>query len=298
MTSIFDWMAAARPKTLGAAIAPVAVGCALAAKITGKLDWTLALCTLGSCGALQIATNFFNDALDSIKGADTNERIGPRRITASGAASAGSVKGAAWLMLVLATLLAVPLFEARGLPILFIGIPSLYFSFGYTGGPLPLAYRGLGELFVILFFGLIAVTGTAFVQTGEWYVAAVVAGFQIGCLSTVLIAVNNLRDVNEDRQTGKRTLAVRLGVGFARAEIVLLIIAAHAVGFYWVGQGWERAFTLPLVTLPIGLFVAWRVIAEPPSRGHNRLLAMSGGQLLIFAALMCWGILKAKDAMP
>lgn len=298
MTSIFDWMAAARPKTLGAAIAPVAVGCALAAKITGKLDWTLALCTLGSCGALQIATNFFNDALDSIKGADTHERIGPRRITASGAASAGSVKGAAWLMLVLATLLAVPLFEARGLPILFIGIPSLYFSFGYTGGPLPLAYRGLGELFVILFFGLIAVTGTAFVQTGEWYVAAVVAGFQIGCLSTVLIAVNNLRDVNEDRQTGKRTLAVRLGVGFARAEIVLLIIAAHAVGFYWVGQGWERAFTLPLVTLPIGLFVAWRVIAEPPSRGHNRLLAMSGGQLLIFAALMCWGILKAKDAMP
>lgn len=298
MTSIFDWMAAARPKTLGAAIAPVAVGCALAAKITGKLDWTLALCTLGSCGALQIATNFFNDALDSIKGADTHERIGPRRITASGAASAGSVKGAAWLMLVLATLLAVPLFEARGLPILFIGIPSLYFSFGYTGGPLPLAYRGLGELFVILFFGLIAVTGTAFVQTGEWYVAAVVAGFQIGCLSTVLIAVNNLRDVNEDRQTGKRTLAVRLGVGFARAEIVLLIIGAHAVGFYWVGQGWERAFTLPLVTLPIGLFVAWRVIAEPPSRGHNRLLAMSGGQLLIFAALMCWGILKAKDAMP
>jgi 1,4-dihydroxy-2-naphthoate polyprenyltransferase len=298
MTSIFDWIAAARPKTLGAAIAPVAVGCALAAKITGKLDWTLALCTLGSCGALQIATNFFNDALDSIKGADTHERIGPRRITASGAASAGSVKAAAWLMLVLATLLAVPLFEARGLPILFIGIPSLYFSFGYTGGPLPLAYRGLGELFVILFFGLIAVTGTAFVQTGEWYVAAVVAGFQIGCLSTVLIAVNNLRDVNEDRQTGKRTLAVRLGVGFARTEIALLIIVAHASGLYWVDQGWERAFTLPLVTLPIGLFLVWRVIAEPPSRGHNRLLAMSGVQLLIFASLMCWGILKAKDVMP
>ena len=298
MTSIFDWIAAARPKTLGAAIAPVAVGCALAAKITGKLDWTLALCTLGSCGALQIATNFFNDALDSIKGADTHERIGQRRITASGAASAGSVKAAAWLMLVLATLLAVPLFEARGLPILFIGIPSLYFSFGYTGGPLPLAYRGLGELFVILFFGLIAVTGTAFVQTGEWYVAAVVAGFQIGCLSTVLIAVNNLRDVNEDRQTGKRTLAVRLGVGFARTEIALLIIVAHASGLYWVDQGWERAFTLPLVTLPIGLFLVWRVIAEPPSRGHNRLLAMSGVQLLIFASLMCWGILKAKDVMP
>ena len=298
MPHLLDWIAAARPKTLGAAIAPVVVGCALAAKISGKFDWWLAFCTLGSCGALQIATNFFNDALDSIQGADTQARIGPRRITASGAASAGAVKIAAWLMLAVATLLAVPLFEARGLPILFIGIPSLYFCFGYTGGPVPLAYRGLGELFVILFFGFVAVTGTAFVQTGEWYEAAVVAGFQIGCLSTVLIAINNLRDVAEDGQTGKKTLAVRFGVGFARAEIVLLIVAAHAAGIYWFQQGWPRAFTLPLITLPIGFFVAWRVIAEPPSRGHNRLLAMSGAQLLAFAALMCWAIIKARDVMP
>ncbi|OYW71052.1 MAG: hypothetical protein B7Z37_28805, partial [Verrucomicrobia bacterium 12-59-8] len=121
MTSLFDWISAARPKTLGAAIAPVAVGCALAAKISGTFNWTLALCTLGSCGALQIATNFFNDALDSIKGADTQARIGPRRNTASGAAPARTVTIAAWLMLGVATLLAVPLFQARGLPILFIG---------------------------------------------------------------------------------------------------------------------------------------------------------------------------------
>ncbi|MBE2282498.1 MAG: 1,4-dihydroxy-2-naphthoate octaprenyltransferase [Prosthecobacter sp.] len=298
MASLFDWIAAARPKTLGAAIAPVVVGSALGAKICGHFDLVLAACTLGSCVALQIATNFFNDALDSIKGADTHARIGPRRITAAGQAAAGTVKNAAWLMLLVATLLALPLFEARGLPIVFIGLPSLYFCFGYTGGPVPLAYRGLGELFVILFFGFVAVTGTAFVQTGEWYEAALVAGFQIGCLSTVLIAINNLRDVEEDRQTGKRTLAVRLGIGFARAEIVLLILAAHAAGFYWFQQGWERAFTLPLATLPIGLFVAWRVIAEPPSRGHNRLLAMSGAQLIAFSALMSWAIIKAKDVMP
>lgn len=298
MASLFDWIAAARPKTLGAAIAPVVVGCALAEKIAGKFDWTLALCTLGSCGALQIATNFFNDALDSIKGADTQARIGPRRITAAGRADAGTVKIAAWMMLGLATLLALPLFETRGLPILLIGLPSLYFCFGYTGGPVPLAYRGLGELFVILFFGLVAVTGTAFVQSGEWYEAAVVAGFQIGCLSTVLIAINNLRDVDEDRRSGKKTLAVRLGVGFARGEIVLLIVAAHVAGFYWVLHGWQRAFTLPLATLPIGLFVVWRVIVEPPGRGHNRLLAMSGVQLLAFAALMSWAIVKARDVMP
>lgn len=297
MPHLFDWITAARPKTLGAAIAPVVVGCALAAKISGTFHWTLALCTLGSCGALQIATNFFNDALDSIKGADTEARIGPRRITASGAASARTVNIAAWLMLGIATLLALPLFQARGLPILFIGLPSLYFCFGYTGGPMPLAYRGLGELFVILFFGFIAVTGTAFVQTGEWYEAAVVAGFQIGCLSTVLIAINNLRDVAEDAQTGKKTLAVRFGITFARAEIVLLIVAAHAAGVYWFQQGWPRVFSLPLITLPIGLFVAWRVIVEPPSRGHNRLLAMSGMQLLLFAALMCWAIVHSREVM-
>lgn len=296
MPHLFDWIAAARPKTLGAAIAPVAVGCALAEKITGHLNWLLALCTLGSCIALQIATNFFNDALDSIKGADTAARIGPRRITASGAPP-GQVKAAAWFMLVIATVLALPLLQARGMPIIYIGIPSLYFCFGYTGGPLPLAYRGLGELFVILFFGFVAVTGTAFVQTGEWYISAIVAGFQIGCLSTVLIAINNLRDVAEDRGSNKRTLAVRFGVGFAKVEILLLILAAHAAGGYWVDEGWDRAFTLPLATLPLGLFVAWRVLVEPPSRGHNRLLAISGAQLLVFAFLLCWGITKGADAM-
>lgn len=298
MASIFDWIAAARPKTLGAAIAPVAVGCALAVKFTGKLDWTLAFCTLGSCVALQIATNFFNDALDAIKGADTSARLGPQRITAAGRAGARAVKRVACLTLLLAVAFALPLFDARGLPILLIGIPSLYFCFGYTGGPAPLAYWGLGELFVVLFFGFVAVAGTCFVQTGEWYLAALVAGFQIGCLSTVLIAINNLRDIDEDRRTGKKTLAVRLGAGFARVEIALLIAAAHAAGYYWAQYGWLRAFTQPLITLPIGLFVAWRVAVEPPGRTHNRLLALSGMHLLAFAALLCWAIVKARDVMP
>jgi 1,4-dihydroxy-2-naphthoate octaprenyltransferase len=297
MASLFDWIAAARPKTLGAAIAPVAVGWALAAKVAGKVDTKLALYTLGSCMALQVATNFFNDALDSIKGADTKARIGPLRITASGRASPSTVKLAAWVMLGLATLLAMPLFELRGLPILAIGLPSLYFCFGYTGGPVPLAYRGLGELFVILFFGFVAVTGTVFVLMGEWLVHSLVAGFQIGCLSTVLIAINNLRDAAEDRRTGKNTLAVRFGTGFARAEIVLLIVLAHACGFYWFKEGWEQAFTMPLATLPIGLFVSWRVLVETPGPGHNRLLAISGVQLLAFAGMMCLGILRSADVM-
>ena len=297
MASLFDWIAAARPKTLGAAIAPVAVGWALAAKVAGKADTKLALCTLGSCMALQVATNFFNDALDSLTGADTRARIGPRRITASGRASPAAVQFAAWAMLALAALLALPLLQLRGAPILAIGLPSLYFCFGYTGGPVPLAYRGLGELFVILFFGLVAVTGTVFVLTGEWLEYGLVAGIQIGCLSTVLIAINNLRDAAEDALTGKRTLAVRFGTRFARAEIVLLILAAHAAGFYWFQQGLEQAFTMPLVTLPIGLFVGGRILVQAPGPGHNRLLAISGVHLLLFAGMLCWGILRSAEVM-
>jgi 1,4-dihydroxy-2-naphthoate octaprenyltransferase len=288
MASLREWILAARPKTLGAAIAPVFAGFHIGAALGGTpLDWRLLAFTLGSTLALQIATNLFNDALDYRQGKDTSARLGPVRITASGAASADAVMLAGWLSLALAAALSLPLIEARGLPIVIIGIPSLYFCYGYTGGPAPLAYRGLGELFVILFFGLIAVTGSAFVQTGEWLVGGVVGGVQIGCLSTVLIAINNLRDLAEDTATGKRTLAVRFGPTFARAEITLLILAAHAAGLYWWENGRPLALTLPLACLPPGLFLILRLWTTEPGPAYNKLLALSGLQLLLFAALLC-----------
>lgn len=290
MLKVADWIQAARPKTLGAAIAPVLVGSFIGWRLGGQMNWALMFYTLGSCMALQVATNWFNDALDFKQGKDTAARVGPRRITAAGVVSADSVMMAGFLMLGVAIALSIPLIVARGLPILIIGIPSLYFCYGYTGGPAPLAYRGLGELFVILFFGFIAVTGSAFVQCGEWLVGALVAGLQIGCLSTVLIAVNNLRDLEEDRSTGKRTLAVRLGKTFGRIEITLLILIAYGIGFYWWDTGFERAFTVPLAVLPLGLFLLLLLWRTPPGPGYNRLLAMGGAQLLLFAGLFCWGI--------
>lgn len=287
---LFEWIAAARPKTLGAAIAPVVVGSVLGWKISGQWSTWLLLCTLASTLALQIATNWFNDVLDFMKGADTQARLGPRRITASGVMSPRAVMTAAWLMLALAALMAIPLIQARGVAIIVIGIPSLYFCYGYTGGPMPLAYRGLGELFVILFFGFVAVTGSAFVQSGEWLEGGLVAGFQVGCLSTVLIAINNLRDHAEDRSTGKRTLAVRFGITFARLEITALILLAHLAGLYWWQHDFPRAFTVPLAVVPVGLFLILRIWTQPPGPGYNRLLALSGMQLLLFAALFCWGV--------
>ncbi|MBB5038031.1 1,4-dihydroxy-2-naphthoate octaprenyltransferase [Prosthecobacter dejongeii] len=287
---LFDWIAAARPKTLGAAIAPVVVGSVLGWKISGQWSTWLLLCTLGSTIALQVATNWFNDALDFMKGADTQARVGPRRITAAGVMSPRTVMTAAWGMLGVAVLLSLPLIQARGWAIVVIGVPSLYFCYGYTGGPMPLAYRGLGELFVILFFGFVAVLGSAFVQSGEWLVAGLVAGFQIGCLSTVLIAINNLRDQAEDRTTGKRTLAVRFGVTFARVEITALIILAHLAGLYWWENDFPRALTVPLAVVPVGLFLILKIWVLPPGPAYNRLLALSGMQLLLFAALFCWGV--------
>ena len=293
---ITPWLLAARPKTLGAAIAPVLVGSTLGWKISGQFCIWLALATLGSCVCLQIATNLFNDALDSIKGSDTKERLGPVRITASGMMPAKTVMKAAAIVLALAALLAVPLFTYRGWPIIAIGIPSLWFCYGYTGGPMPLAYRGLGELFVVIFFGLVAVTGSAFVQSGHWHFEAIIAGLQIGMLSTVLIAINNLRDIEEDTKTGKRTLAVRFGKRFARIEIGLLLAIPFIINAYWGQLGWSATMNwLWPLTLLAGIILS-RVIRNEPSESYNKILAMAGALLVLFSIVWCVGIISTPHA--
>lgn len=279
------WLLAARPKTLPAAVVPVWLGSVLAWMLDQAFSPWLTACTLGSAVAIQVATNLFNDAIDFGKGADTEKRLGPVRITASGMASPRSVVVAGAAALVVAVGLAFPLVLARGWPILAIGLPSLYFSFGYTGGPVPLAYRGLGELFVILFFGLVAVAGTFFVQTGRWGVESAMLGLQVGALSTALIAVNNLRDIEEDRRSGKRTLAARFGLRFGRVEIATLMLAPHALGVFWVTSGRPMLFLLPLLAAPLALHLIFQVSRFPPGPVYNRVLALSGAQLILFGAL-------------
>jgi 1,4-dihydroxy-2-naphthoate octaprenyltransferase len=294
MNRLTPWLLAARPKTLGAAIAPVLVGSVLGWKLSGQFCIWLMLATLGACMCLQIATNLFNDAIDSLKGSDTKERLGPVRITASGMMPAKTVLWAAVSVLGLATLLSIPLVLYAGWPIIAIGIPSLWFCYGYTGGPMPLAYRGLGEFFVVLFFGLIAVTGSAFVQSGQWHFEAVIAGLQIGMLSTVLIAINNLRDIEEDTKTGKRTLAVRFGKYFARIEIAALLAAAHVLGCYWVvNVGWTWAGYLPAFTVVIAILIICGVLSWEPSARYNKLLAGAGLHLLLFSVLFAVGVWMA-----
>jgi len=279
------WLLATRPKTLPAALVPVWAATALVEAL-GR-PWSLALAVATAFGALfiQIATNFFNDAIDAEKGADTERRTGPVRATASGLLSRRQVLAGGVLCLALAAVCGVPLVLAAGWPILVIGGLSCYFAWGYTGGPLPLAYRGLGELFVLLFFGLIAVAGTVFVQLREWRLEALLLGLQVGLLSTVLISINNLRDREEDALSGKRTLAVRWGPKPARLMIWLEIKLAALLGIGWLflGLPWLVLATLPLWSL--GLRIGWGALTMPEGAGMNRLLALAALQLLAFAGL-------------
>lgn len=274
---------ATRPKTLPAAVVPVWLGSVLAWKSTGTWSPWLALCTLGSAVAIQIASNFFNDAIDARKGADTAARLGPQRVTATGLLPSAFVMAMGAVSLLIAAALAWPLIAARGWPILAIGLPSLYFSFGYTGGPFPLAYRGLGEGFVMLFFGWIAALGTVFVQTGEWEVNAILLGTQVGAVSTALIAINNLRDAAEDAITGKRTLAVRFGVVWAQWETAILLLVPFLLGCLWWLVGHSGFALGPMLALPVASGVARRVLREPPGPSHNLLLAKAGATLVLFA---------------
>ncbi len=284
------WILAARPKTLSAAAAPVIAGAAAAA---GEGSFTLwpALFALLGAGAIQVGTNFFNDALDYEKGADTSERLGPVRVTQTGLIPRRRVMLAGFLSMGLALLFGIPLVIRGGLPILVLGLVSLLLGYAYTGGPLPLAYKGLGEVFVFLFFGLAATGGVYYLETGRIDAPAILAGAQAGLLATALLAVNNLRDHEEDRRTGKLTLAARFGLTFGRWEIAFLCFSPFLLGALWFPQGRNPAAFLPLFSLPLALSVTLAVFRTPPSRAYNRILARTAALQLAFTLLLSAGLL-------
>jgi 1,4-dihydroxy-2-naphthoate octaprenyltransferase len=284
------WILAARPRTLGAAIIPVLAGGALAIS-TSAFDLLVSALILACAVLIQIATNFFNDAIDHVKGADTDQRLGPTRVTSAGLLPARRVMTGAFLALTLAALLAIPLVLRGGGIILLIGILSLLFAYAYTGGPFPLAYLGLGEIFVILFFGLIAVAGTFYLNALAFSAAAILAGLQIGLHSSVLLAVNNLRDLETDRAANKRTLAARLGLAFARRENASLVIAPFVLGLLWLPLGYLWALLLPLITLPLAWWLARACLAATPDRSVNQLLAQAAALHAAFGLLLALAFL-------
>lgn len=280
------WLMALRPKTLTAAVVPVVVATALVKSEGHDVLWWVSAFALLSATLIQIGTNFVNDAIDFKKGADTEKRIGPQRVTQSGLLTPKQVMAGGLLCFLVALLLGIPLVIHGGWPIVGIGVVSLILGYAYTGGPFPLAYKGLGDLFVILFFGVIAVGGTYYLHTHDWSMNALIAGIQVGFLSTVLIAINNLRDAPQDALVNKKTLAVRFGVGFARFEIAFLVIASFLFGAFWLFHDRLWAAVIPLLLLPLAFKLLRGVYAHEPSPIFNQFLAASAKLHLFFGVAL------------
>ena len=288
MSTMSVWIGAARLRTLPAAIVPVVVGTAVAAA-SGGVAWAPAGAALLGAIAIQIGTNFANDVFDAEKGADGPDRIGPVRAVSAGLISATAMRRAMIVAFGVAALFGLYLVHVAGWPIVAIGVASILSGIAYTGGPWPLGYHGLGDVFVMLFFGFVAVCGTAYVQVGHVPCLAVWAAIPVGALATGILVVNNLRDRHQDVRVSKRTLAVRFGRGGAIAEYVALLALAYAVPIALAAGGRTWAL-LPLATLPLAGARLRALLAASDGPDFNRLLAATGQLLLAHGVLFAVGL--------
>lgn len=283
------WVLATRPKTLPAAVAPVLVGMAVAHAI-GKFALLPALGALLGAMLIQIGTNLANDYFDFKKGADTHERLGPMRVTQAGLIDEAAVRNAMIGTFAASALVGVYLVAVGGWPILVIGILSILSGIAYTGGPFPLGYHGLGDLFVFIFFGLVAVCGTVWVQALEWSWLALISSVPVGLLSVAILIVNNYRDRHTDVKAGKRTLAVRLGGKLTRWQYGVTLAFAYIVPVVQVALGHLSPFALlPLITLPLAVRL-FRDFISLNGSDLNPVLERTAKLLVIFSALYALGI--------
>jgi len=283
------WLLAARPKTLTAAIVPVAVGTACA-HAAGGVVLGPALAALFGAIAIQIGTNFANDVFDFEKGADDASRVGPTRAVAAGLLTPMQMRVGMIASFAAAALAGTYLITVGGWPILVIGVLSIASGVAYTGGPYPLGYHGLGDLFVMVFFGFVAVVGTLWVQVQEVSALALWASIPIGALATAILVVNNLRDRHGDERVGKRTLAVRFGRRGAVAEYALLLAAAYVTPIVILATGAAGWPVLaPLLTAPMALLYLSRV-ARRQGELLNPLLGATAKLLLLFGLLFTIGL--------
>ncbi len=285
------WWSAARPATLWAAVAPVCVGTA-AALYAGCFSPTVALAALLGAIWIQIGTNFTNDLQDFLKGADTEERIGPRRAVQAGWVSPLQMSVATTIAFALATLCGLYLVLQAGVVVILIGVASIAAGVAYTAGPKPLAYVGLGDVFVLVFFGPVAVVGTVWVQCRRAPELAWWLGVAAGLLSTAILVVNNLRDRETDELAGKRTLAVRFGERFTRAQYLACVVGAYAiVGVACVRLGrFEPA--LCLLSAPRALSAVLGVY-RADGQALNPWLGATARLLLLFCPLVSDGLMIA-----
>lgn len=290
---VLPWWWAIRPKTLLVSLSPIIVGTALAAMHVAHINWLLAISAWCAVFFLQVGTNLVNDVLDFSKGADTAQRLGPQRMTQAGLLSMRQVFWGGVGCFVLALLCGIPLVMAGGWPFVAVLVASVICGYCYTGGPYPLAYLGLGDLFAFLFFGPIGVSAVYFLQTHTVDAFAILAGVQLGLLTAVPNAINNLRDIDTDRLVHKRTLAVRFGSKFACWEISLLTVLAFLIGSFWIFFDHAMMAILPLVAAPLAYQNLIAILQTAPSVRYNLFLARSAQVQLLFALFLAIGALMS-----
>jgi 1,4-dihydroxy-2-naphthoate octaprenyltransferase len=287
--SLRAWLLASRPATLTAALVPVMVGTAVAA-VTGGVRARPALAALFGAFMLQITSNFANDVFDHEKGADTEERLGPTRAVQSGLLTARQVRIGMMTTIALGFASGIYLTSVAGWPIVAIGLASIASAVAYTGGPYPLGYHGLGDVFVMAFFGFVAVCGTVFVQTGAVPPLAWLASVPIGAIATSVLVVNNVRDRDTDVKAGKRTLAVRFGRRAGLVEYGGLLAVAYAapiVAALAFGRG--PLVLLPLASLPIAVRLV-RAVSATTGKALNACLVGTARLLLVYGVLFAAGL--------
>ena len=283
------WVIASRPKTMTAAIAPVLLGSALA-YYESAFDIITFLFILVSACLIQLGTNFTNDLFDYIKGTDNNDRLGPKRAMQAGLISTSEMKKAIFIVFSLSICFGFYLALLGGWVIVGIGLVSILFAILYTGGPYPLAYNGLGDVFVFIFFGLIAVSGTYYLYTDYFSINSFIIGSSAGCLATAILVVNNLRDVDNDKECGKNTLAVYCGKKFTQFEYLLLMIIAYIIPIYIsIYLGNKASIYIVYFTLPISIRLIIDVFYKNNSM-LNETLEATAKLLLLYSLLFSFGL--------
>lgn len=292
--NIREWFWATRPKTLATAIVPFLAGTFLAVAQGVSIEWPLLVFCWLSAICIQIGTNITNDAYDFRRGTDHSEVLGPQRATRAGMLegrlSFDDVLGVGLGFFAAALLFGVPLMLHGGWVVVAVLAFSVLAGYLYTGGSYPLAYHGLGDLFVIIFYGFVATNAAYWLQAGEINSYSLLLSIQIGCLCTSMIAINNLRDVVDDAKSAKRTLPVRFGVAFGKAEIAAMLLIPLFANLLWP---WPVVAWLPWLSAPLAVNIIRKVVTHAPSREYNEFLAMSGANMLAFTLLLVVGFCLA-----
>jgi 1,4-dihydroxy-2-naphthoate polyprenyltransferase len=287
------WLMAARPRTLPAAVAPVLVGTSLAAT-EGTFKVLTFLAALIGALFIQVGTNLSNDYSDARRGADTEDRLGPVRVTAGGLVPPRQVLRATYMAFAVAVLAGVYLIATAGWELLLVGAASILAGVLYTGGPRPYGYEGLGEVFVFLFFGVVAVAGSYFAQVERIEWEALVLAVPVGLLASAILVVNNVRDLETDRRAGKRTLAVRLGRDRARVLFVAMIVLAFVTApLPWILGSLSPWLLLSWLAIPLAIPLVGTVRTRTDGPSLNGALAATGRLQLVFCVLLAAGLLAS-----